>query len=304
MESERAVLEKVSDPERTEQQAGGHAGPEIHTTVRREGESAAARDQREPVFELRDVSVAYAGVPAVAEISMQIYRNHITAIIGPSGCGKSTLIRALNRMNDLIPSARVRGEVLYHGQDLYAEEIDPVEVRKRIGMVFQKPNPFPKSIYDNVAFGPRVLGMGDNLDERVEKALRGAALWDEVKDRLDANAFGMSGGQQQRLCIARALAVDPDVILMDEPCSALDPISTGKIEDLMFELRERYSIVIVTHNMQQAARVSDLTAFLIVQLDESEKHRTGRLVEYDETEKIFTNPSDQRTEDYVTGKVG
>ncbi len=207
-------------------------------------------------------------------------------------------------MNDLIPSASVDGKLLYHGQDLYGADVDPVEVRKRIGMVFQKPNPFPKSIYDNIAFGPRILGMKGDMDEIVQKALEGAALWDEVKDRLDTNAFGMSGGQQQRLCIARCLAVNPDVILMDEPCSALDPISTGKIEDLMLELREDYSIVIVTHNMQQAARVSDLTAFLIVELDATEKHRTGRLVEYDETEKIFTNPSDQRTEDYVTGKVG
>jgi phosphate transport system ATP-binding protein len=207
-------------------------------------------------------------------------------------------------MNDLIPSAGVTGEVLYHGEDIYAPQVDPVEVRKRIGMVFQKPNPFPKSIYDNVAFGPRVLGMRGDMDEIVERALRRGALWDEVKNRLDHNAFGMSGGQQQRLCIARCLAVEPDVILMDEPCSALDPISTGKIEDLMIELKKDYSIVIVTHNMQQAARVSDMTAFLIVKLDADEKHRQGRLVEYDLTEKIFTNPSDQRTEDYVTGKVG
>jgi phosphate transport system ATP-binding protein len=194
--------------------------------------------------------------------------------------------------------------VLYHGEDIYASQVDPVEVRKRIGMVFQKPNPFPKSIYDNIAFGPRILGMDGDMDHIVEQALRGAALWDEVKDRLESNAFGMSGGQQQRLCIARCLAVEPDVILMDEPCSALDPISTGKIEDLMMVLKEKYSIVIVTHNMQQAARVSDMTAFLIVKLDADEKHRQGRLVEYDVTEKIFTNPSDSRTEDYVTGKVG
>ena len=235
---------------------------------------------------------------------MDVFHNHITALIGPSGCGKSTLIRSFNRMNDLIPSAEVDGKLLYHGQDLYAADVDPVEVRKRIGMVFQKPNPFPKSIYDNIAFGPKILGMKGDMDEIVQEALEGAALWDEVKDRLDTNAFGMSGGQQQRLCIARCLAVNPDVILMDEPCSALDPISTGKIEDLMLELRKDYSIVIVTHNMQQAARVSDLTAFLIVELDATEKNRTGQLVEYDETEKIFTNPSDQRTEDYVTGKVG
>jgi phosphate transport system ATP-binding protein len=260
--------------------------------------------QRNPVFNLEGVDVFYGDFKAVADVSMDIYHNHITALIGPSGCGKSTLIRCLNRMNDLIPSARVDGKVLYHGQDIYGSEIDAVEVRKRIGMVFQKPNPFPKSIYDNIAFGPRILGMKGNMDDMVEKALRGAALWDEVKDRLDTNAFGMSGGQQQRLCIARCLAVEPDVILMDEPCSALDPISTGKIEDLMMELKKNYSIVIVTHNMQQAARVSDLTAFLIVKLDAEEKHRQGRLVEYDETEKIFTNPSDSRTEDYVTGKVG
>jgi phosphate transport system ATP-binding protein len=206
-------------------------------------------------------------------------------------------------MNDLIPSASVEGRLLYHGQNLYGQDVDPVEVRKRIGMVFQKPNPFPMSIKDNIAFGPQVLGL-DDIDERVERALRSAALWDEVKDRLDENAYGMSGGQQQRLCIARCIAVDPDVLLMDEPCSALDPISTGKIEDLMMELKEQYSIVIVTHNMQQAARVSDRTAFLIVELSASEKERWGQLIEYDATDRIFTNPADKRTEDYVTGKVG
>jgi phosphate transport system ATP-binding protein len=235
---------------------------------------------------------------------MDVHRHEVTALIGPSGCGKSTLIRCLNRMNDLIPTATVEGKLLYHGEDLYGPKVDPIQVRKLIGMVFQKPNPFPKSIHDNVAFGPRVLGMKGDMDEIVERALRDAALWDEVKDRLDSNAYGMSGGQQQRLCIARCIAVQPDVILMDEPCSALDPISTGKIEDLMAELKQQYSIVIVTHNMQQAARVSDRTAFLMVELDADEKHRWGRIVEYDETEKIFTNPSDQRTEDYVTGKVG
>jgi phosphate transport system ATP-binding protein len=207
-------------------------------------------------------------------------------------------------LNDLVPSARVEGEVLLHGRNLYAPDVDAVEVRRHVGMVFQKPNPFPKSIYDNIAFGPRILGMKGDMDEIVEKALRGAALWDEVKDRLEDNAFGMSGGQQQRLCIARCMAVEPDVILMDEPCSALDPISTGKIEDLMLELKKQYSIVIVTHNMQQAARVSDMTAFLIVELDSSEKNRWGRVIEYDQTEKIFTNPTDKRTEDYVSGKVG
>jgi len=243
-------------------------------------------------------------VPAVRDVTFDIERNRITALIGPSGCGKSTLIRCLNRMNDLIESASVHGQLLYRGEDLYADHVDPVEVRKLIGMVFQKPNPFPKSIYDNIAFGPRVLGMKGNMDEIVERALQRGALWDEVKDRLKSNAYGMSGGQQQRLCIARALATDPDVILMDEPCSALDPISTGRIEELMLELKKNYSIVIVTHNMQQAARVSDKTAFFTVELDEDEKHRTGRVVEYDDTEKVFTNPSDERTEAYVTGKVG
>ena len=283
--------------------AAGYRPPaaEIQTTVRR-SPSGPDEKERESVFELRNVTISYAGKPAVADVSMDISRNDITALIGPSGCGKSTLLRGLNRMNDLIPSASQTGSVLYHGQDLYAREVDPVEVRKRIGMVFQKPNPFPKSIKENVAFGPKILGLKD-VDERIERALRGAALWEEVKDRLDENAYGMSGGQQQRLCIARCLAVDPDVILMDEPCSALDPISTGKIEDLMLELKDTYSIVIVTHNMQQAARVSDRTAFLIVELDQAEA-RQGRLVEYDETEKIFTNPADPRTEDYVSGKVG
>jgi phosphate transport system ATP-binding protein len=260
--------------------------------------------KREKVFEMKGVGVDYGGVAAVKDISMDVHRNDVTALIGPSGCGKSTLLRCLNRMNDLIPAAEVHGELLYHGENLYGANVDPVQVRKLIGMVFQKPNPFPKSIYDNVAFGPRILGDTDDLDTTVEEALRGAALWEEVKDRLDDNAFGLSGGQQQRLCIARCIAVRPDTILMDEPCSALDPISTGKIEDLMIELKEQFSIVIVTHNMQQAARVSDRTAFLMVELDADEQNRWGRLVEYDETEKIFTNPSDRRTEDYVSGKVG
>jgi len=259
---------------------------------------------KEKVFELRDINVSYGGNLAVKDISLDIYRNQVTALIGPSGCGKSTLIRCLNRMNDLVPSAEVTGELLYHGEDLYGPKVDPVQVRKLIGMVFQKPNPFPKSIYDNVAFGPRILGMDGKMDDIVERALVRSALWDEVKDRLDDNAYGMSGGQQQRLCIARCIAVEPDVILMDEPCSALDPISTGKIEDLMTELKQDFSIVIVTHNMQQAARVSDRTAFLMVELDATEQNRWGRIVEYDETEKIFTNPSDKRTEDYVSGKVG
>jgi phosphate transport system ATP-binding protein len=300
------VLEKVADQANKASGAatGRRSGPEIDVSGVAEGVSHGhAKKGSGTVFELRDLSVSYDGKAAIKDVSMEVHEKEITALIGPSGCGKSTLIRCFNRMNDLIPSATVEGQCLYHGHDLYAREVDPVEVRKRIGMVFQKPNPFPKSIYDNIAFGPQVLGLSD-VKERVERALREAALWDEVKDRLDQNAYGMSGGQQQRLCIARCIAVDPDVILMDEPCSALDPISTGKIEDLMLELKEEFSIVIVTHNMQQAARVSNRTAFLIVELDAAEQNRWGQLVEYDDTDKIFTNPSDPRTEDYVTGKVG
>ncbi len=256
------------------------------------------------IFECSGVSVQYGEHTAIRDVNLDFERRQITALIGPSGCGKSTFLRCLNRMNDLIPAARVSGEVVYHGQDLYSPEVDPVQVRKRIGMVFQKPNPFPKSIYDNIAFGPKVVGMDGDMDEIVERALRRGALWDEVKDRLDENAFGMSGGQQQRLCIARALATEPDVLLMDEPCSALDPISTGRIEDLMVELKERVSIVIVTHNMQQAARVSDRTAFFTVEMSDDDTRRTGVVVEYADTDVIFTNPSDRRTEDYVTGKFG
>ncbi len=277
-------------------------GREVHIATReREAEGAATEEK---VFEVSDLTVRYDDVPAVEGITFDVFAKEITALIGPSGCGKSTLIRCFNRMNDLVPSASVEGTILYHGQDLYADTVDPVEVRKLIGMVFQKPNPFPKSIYDNIAYGPRVLGMKGDMDETVERALRRGALWDEVKDRLKQNAYGLSGGQQQRLCIARCLAIEPDVILMDEPCSALDPISTGRIEDLMEELKVNYSIVIVTHNMQQAARVSDRTAFLTVVLDEEEKHRRGQIVEYDATENIFQNPRDQRTEAYVTGRVG
>ncbi len=273
------------------------------TTITPPAKKTAPPDEqtpRESIFHLEDVTVSYGDKAAVRKVTFDIAKREITALIGPSGCGKSTLIRCLNRMNDLIPSARVEGSILYHGQDLYGPEVDAVEVRKRIGMVFQKPNPFPKSIYDNIAFGPRVLRMKGDMDEIVENALRHAAVWDEVKDRLKSNAFGMSGGQQQRLCIARCLAVEPDVILMDEPCSALDPISTGKIEDLMMDLKQEYSIVIVTHNMQQAARVSDKTAFFTVTPEE----RVGTLVEFDDTETVFTNPADERTEAYVTGKVG
>jgi phosphate transport system ATP-binding protein len=235
---------------------------------------------------------------------MKIYKNLVTAIIGPSGCGKSTYIRCFNRMNDLIPSARVDGLIDYHGTNLYGPSVDPVEVRMRIGMVFQKPNPFPKSIYDNVAFGPRVLGMTKDLSDRVQHALEQAALWDEVKGRLKRNALSLSGGQQQRLCIARALAVEPEVILMDEPASALDPIATTRIEDLMHGLKQEYTIVIVTHNMQQAARVADMTAFFSVEPTAAGDARTGILVEYDSTKKIFTQPGDKRTEDYVTGRFG
>ena len=261
-------------------------------------------EMRSVLFDVSDLEVAYAGKPALAGVSLDIYRNFVTAFIGPSGCGKSTFIRCFNRMNDLIPSASVHGTVRYHGVDLYGPEVDPVEVRKRIGMVFQKPNPFPKSIYDNIAFGPRVLDMKGNMDELVERALRQAALWDEVKDRLKESALSLSGGQQQRLCIARCLAVEPEVILMDEPASALDPISTTAIEDLMHELKRDYTIVIVTHNMQQAARVADMTAFFSVKVSDDGKDRTGILVEYDTTPKIFTKPSDKRTEGYVTGRFG
>jgi phosphate transport system ATP-binding protein len=255
------------------------------------------------VFDSKNVHVRYGKALALKDVSMDVYKNHVTAFIGPSGCGKSTFIRCFDRMNDLIESARIEGQILYHGQDLYGPDVDPVEVRKLIGMVFQKPNPFPKSIYDNIAFGPRVLGMKNGLDERVEHALTRAALWDEVKDRLKENAFGLWGGQQQRLCIARCIAIDPEVILMDEPCSALDPISTSSIEDLMVQLKKDYTIVIVTHNMQQAARVADRTAFFSIELRD-DGGRTGILVEYDDTTKIFTNPADKRTEDYVTGRFG
>jgi phosphate transport system ATP-binding protein len=256
------------------------------------------------VFTLNDVSVYYGANLAVQGVNLPIYENEITALIGPSGCGKSTILRSLNRMNDLIPGAKVTGEVLYHGQDVYGSDVDPVQVRKTIGMVFQKPNPFPKSIYENIAFGPKTLGVKGNMDEIVEQALRGAALWDEVKDRLKDNAFGMSGGQQQRLCIARAIAVQPEVILMDEPCSALDPVSTFKIEDLMNELKKDYTIVIVTHNMQQAARVADRTAFFTVASDDEAGSRVGVLVEHDKTDKIFSSPANQKTLDYVTGRFG
>jgi phosphate transport system ATP-binding protein len=265
-------------------------------------ENAQPISTREIVFNVDGLAVAYGSNVALRDVSLDVYRNLITAVIGPSGCGKSTFIRCLNRMNDLVAGVKVDGRILYHGEDLYGPEADPVEVRRRIGMVFQKANPFPKSIYDNVAFAPKVLGLKEDIDGRVERALRDAALWDEVKDRLKRSALALSGGQQQRLCIARALAVEPEVILLDEPASALDPISTSAIEDLMQELKRDYTLVIVTHNMQQAARVADMTAFF--SLEEVDGDRAGALVEYDETAKIFTHPSDPRTEGYVTGRFG
>jgi phosphate transport system ATP-binding protein len=255
------------------------------------------------VFEVRELRVSYDGIPAVEDVSLDIDGNQITALIGPSGCGKTTVLRCFNRMNDLIETAHVEGTVRYHGVDLYASGIDPVEVRRRIGMVFQKPNPFPKSIYENVSFGPKIAGFKGNMNDVVERSLQRAALWDEVKDKLKTSAMALSGGQQQRLCIARCIAVEPDVILMDEPCASLDPVATLKIEDLMEELITDYTIVIVTHNMQQAARVSHRTAFFTVERKDGDR-RVGTVVEYDDTDRIFTAPKDPRTEDYVTGRFG
>jgi phosphate transport system ATP-binding protein len=272
-------------------------------TVKASREAPEEEAAREIVLDVEDLSVFYGDYRAVRDVTLAIRQYEITALIGSSGCGKTTVLRCLNRMNDLIDGARVEGSVKYHGVDLYGPQIDAVEVRRRIGMVFQKPNPFPKSIRDNVAFGPRIAGYKGDMEELVEASLRAAALWDEVKDQLKASAMALSGGQQQRLCIARAIATKPDVILMDEPCSALDPIATARIEDLMQELTEQYTIVIVTHNMQQAARVSDRTAFFTVDVSESGR-RTGMLVEFDRTETVFTNPQDRRTEDYVTGRFG
>jgi phosphate transport system ATP-binding protein len=284
---------------------------DTHSAVIAPPETGPAREgpEREPapdsevVFGLQSVSVAYGGVIAIEGIDLDVAARQITALIGPSGCGKSTLLRCFNRMNDLIPSATVGGRISYHGVDLYGSKVDPVEVRRRVGMVFQKPNPFPKSIFDNIAFGPRLSGKRRDMDAIVERALQRAALWDEVKDKLKQSAFALSGGQQQRLCIARCLAVEPDVILMDEPCSALDPIATAKIEDLMEELKQDYTIVIVTHNMQQAARSSDMTAFITTDVRE-DGNRIGHLVEMDETSTLFTSPSDPRTEGYITGRFG
>ena len=275
--------------------------PTVRVETRRQ--PLPPRERLERIFGIESLDARYGGKAAVKGVSLDIYRNLVTAIIGPSGCGKSTFIRCLNRMNDLIPSFSQSGTIRYHGQDIYGSDVDPVAVRRHIGMVFQRPNPFPKSIYDNVAWGMKVLGMKDGLDDRVERALTQAALWDEVKDRLKASALSLSGGQQQRLCIARAIAVEPDVVLMDEPASALDPIATQAIEQLMHELKSEYTFVIVTHNMQQAARVADMTAFFSISRGD-EGHRYGELIEYDATEKIFTAPSDKRTEDYVTGRFG
>ena len=261
------------------------------------GGSTVASDNY--AVELRGVDIFYGNFRAVRDVNLKLEAGKITAMIGPSGCGKSTVLRAINRMNDLIPSARLEGQVLFKGADIYAKNVDPVEVRRHVGMVFQKPNPFPKSIYENVAWGARINGFKGNMDELVETSLRGAALWDEVKDKIQQSALGLSGGQQQRLCIARTIAVQPDIILMDEPASALDPIATLRIEDLMRELAQQYTIIVVTHNMQQAARVSDYTAFFTVNED-----RTGMMVEYGATDEIFTNPKDERTEGYITGRFG
>ncbi|HEY4175304.1 MAG TPA: phosphate ABC transporter ATP-binding protein PstB [Kofleriaceae bacterium] len=275
-------------------------------TVPAPDQPATSAEPAPVVFDLDGLEVFYGAFRAVRDVTLQIRRKEIMAFIGPSGCGKTTVLRCLNRMNDLVPGARVGGKVSYHGVQLYGPDVSATEVRRRIGMVFQKPNPFPKSIYDNIAFGPRINGIHDRskLDEIVEKSLRAAALWDEVKDRLKHSAAGMSGGQQQRLCIARTIAVEPEVVLMDEPCSALDPIATARVEELMRELKNKYTIVIVTHNMQQAARVSDRTAFFTAELDSKTDQRTGLLVEADATAKIFSNPSDERTENYITGRFG
>ena len=287
--------------------AGDQGGGPIHRETERYAQQKAAHEGLRPdaplVFDVAELSVYYGSFRAVKDVSFGIRENEITALIGPSGCGKSTVLRCFNRMNDLIDTARVEGSVRYHGVDLYGDDVDAVEVRRRIGMVFQKPNPFPKSIYDNISFGPKIAGYDGDMDDLVEQSLRRAALWDEVKDKLKESAYALSGGQQQRLCIARAIATSPDVVLMDEPCSALDPVATLRIEELMFSLKEEYSIVIVTHNMQQAARVSDRTAFFTVDIEE-DGQRTGVLVEYSDTGKIFTNPEMKETEDYVSGRFG
>ena len=272
------------------------ASSTIETAVRVETkrQPLPPRERLEQVFDIQDLTAIYGSKPALKNVSMEIYKNLVTAVIGPSGCGKSTFIRCFNRMNDLVPSFHQTGTIRYHGQDIGGKDVDPVAVRRTIGMVFQRPNPFPKSIYDNVAWGLRVLGMKDNMSERIERALTQAALWDEVKDRLKASALGLSGGQQQRLCIARAIAAEPELILMDEPCSAIDPVATGKIEELVQELKSSYTIALVTHNMQQAARVSDYTAFFF----------EGRIIEFGSTTQIFENPAERQTEEYITGRFG
>jgi phosphate transport system ATP-binding protein len=303
----------MSDMKETSVAADPNADPARTTTSDGLQHRVQAAEQSGPlakdvpvVFKLRDLAVFYGAFKAVRDVTLDIHEHEITAFIGPSGCGKTTVLRCLNRMNDVIASARVEGKLLYHDVDVYGPAVSATEVRRRVGMVFQKPNPFPKSIYDNVAFGPKVNGVKkkSQLDDLVEKSLRGAALWEEVKDRLGNSALGMSGGQQQRLCIARTIAVEPEVVLMDEPCSALDPIATSRIEDLMQELKSQYTIVIVTHNMQQAARVSDRTAFFTSEVNPASDTRTGVLVEYDATTRIFSNPSDNRTENYITGRFG
>ncbi len=295
------MSETTTDPQTTDTTTGTNM-----TDLPVVESSAPSRDREanRVVFAIEDLDVYYGDFRAVRGVNLDIRENEITAFIGPSGCGKSTVLRCLNRMNDLVEIARVDGTIRYHGVDLYDRKVDPVEVRRRVGMVFQKANPFPKSIYENIAFGPRISGYKGDMDELVERSLTQAALWDEVKDRLKESGLGMSGGQQQRLCIARALATNPDVLLMDEPCSALDPIATGRIEDLIQELKSDYTVVIVTHNMQQAARVSDRTAFFTAQLDSDNDRRTGLLVEFDDTENIFTNPRAERTENSVTGRFG
>jgi phosphate transport system ATP-binding protein len=286
--------------------AAGVPIPRVQARAQEPPAVAEAAGDEDAVFEVKDLAVYYGDFKAVRDVSLSIRRNEITAFIGPSGCGKTTVLRCFNRMNDLIAGARVEGAITFHGHDLYASGVSATEVRRHIGMVFQKPNPFPKSIYDNIAFGPRITGVRkkSELDDIVERSLKGAALWDEVKDRLKGSAFGLSGGQQQRLCIARTIAVEPEVVLMDEPCSALDPIATARIEDLMQELKRQFTIVIVTHNMQQAARASDRTAFYTAEGNPNGDRRTGVLVEYDRTDKIFSNPADERTENYVTGRFG
>ena len=306
METGHETIDGVPDETMSDDDSGADGVMVVDDEPQVAASEEAGEDAR-IVFDVSELNVYYGDFLAVRDVDMKVREREITAFIGPSGCGKTTVLRCFNRMNDLIDTARVTGDLKYHGVDLYDKRVDPVEVRRRIGMVFQKPNPFPKSVYDNVAYGPKISGLakkGSAMDDIVESSLRKAALWDEVKDRLDASALGMSGGQQQRLCIARAIATNPDVVLMDEPCSALDPIATSRIEDLMREIKDEYSIVIVTHNMQQAARVSDRTAFYSVEVNPDSDTRTGILVEFDKTETIFSNPADERTENYVTGRFG